>query len=147
MNTPMRLATGFVAGFLSVLAFHQGMAGLLHVLNPPGLGGPARYSMRPVPPLGVPAVIDAAFWGGLYGILYAALRPRLGLPGWLCGLLLGLLAVAVLVLVVAPLKHFHPLAAWGAATWVRILLIHLSWGLGVALLFALLTGIRPLRTA
>lgn len=145
MAVPMRLAAGFAAGFLAVLIFHQGMSGLLHVLNLPGLGGPAPYSLRPIPPLGVPAVIDAAFWGGVYGVLYAAVRPRLAIPGWMAGLLLGLLAVVVLVLVVAPIKHFHPLTTWNARSWVRVLLIHLTWGLGVALLFALFSGSRRRR--
>jgi hypothetical protein len=145
MSMPSRLAIGFVAGFFAVLIFHQGMVEALHLLNPPGLGGGPAWSLRPVPPLGVPAVIDGSFWGGLYGALYAVLAPRLGLPGWLCGLLIGALAVVVLVFVVGPLKHFSPLTAWSAHTWVRILLIHLFWGLGVAALFSLLSGFRPLR--
>jgi hypothetical protein len=84
-------------------------------------------------------------WGGLYGIVYAIVAPRLHLPGWLCGLLLGVLAVVVLVFVVGPIKHFSPLTSWATHTWIRILLIHLFWGLGVAALFSLFTGFRPLR--
>lgn len=136
MRIPIHLLIGFASGFIAVLIFHQGMVALLHLLNLPGLGGPAGWSMRPVGPFNVPAVLNASFWGGLYGILYAVLRPRLALPAWIAGLLLGLLAVAVLVLVVAPLKHFHPLGTWPASTWARVLLIHLSWGLGTAWLFA-----------
>lgn len=145
MGMPSRLAIGFIAGFVAVLVFHQGMVEALHLLNPFGLGGPPAWSMRPMPPLGVPAVIDGSFWGGLYGALYAVLAPRLALPGWLSGLLLGVLAVLVLVFVVLPLKHVSPLSAWSSHTWVRILLIHLFWGLGVAALFSLFTGFRPLR--
>ncbi len=147
MSTTARLVIGFVAAFVAVLIFFQGMVEALHLLNPPGLGGGPAWSLRPVPPFGVPAVLDAAFWGGLYGIVYAFVAPRLALPAWLCGLLLGALAVVVLVFVVAPIKHFSPLTAWGVHTWLRILLIHLFWGLGVAALFSLFTRFRPLRQA
>lgn len=147
MSTPSRLAIGFIAGFVAVLVFHQGMVEALHLLNLPGLGGPPAWSLVPKPPLGMPAVIGGSFWGGLYGVLYAVLAPRLALPRWVCGLLLGALAVVVLVFVVGPIKHFSPLTTWPSNVWARVLLIHLFWGLGVAALFSLFSRFQSQRRA
>jgi hypothetical protein len=92
-GTPLtRALLGFVAAAISVLTFHQAMWALLHVLNLPGLGKPPPYPISPVPPWGVPRIIDLAFWGGLYGILFGLALPRLPPPYWLDGLLLGVIA-------------------------------------------------------
>ena len=58
----MRVLKAFVAGFVSVLVFHPGVLALLHVA---GLIPRGPYALAPVPPLGVPQVISAAFWGGV----------------------------------------------------------------------------------
>ena len=49
------------------------MLGLLHLI---GLTAGQPYAFRPVPPLGVPAVLSAAFWGGVWGIVFAAVHNR-----------------------------------------------------------------------
>ncbi len=83
LDTPERsipLATwlmlAFIAGFLSVLTFHQGAIGIAHMLgwapNPP-------YPMRPVPPLGVPQFVSLAFWGGVWFTVFALVATRLPL--------------------------------------------------------------------
>lgn len=64
-----RPLAGFVAGFIGVLVFHQLM---LAVLNLAGLTAGQPWALRPAPPLGIPAVLSAAFWGGLWGIALAA---------------------------------------------------------------------------
>src|SRR5690348_9142883 len=76
------LAFGFVAGFVSVLVFHQIMLGVLHLL---GITPGVPYKFNPLPPLGVPAVISSAFWGGVWGILFVLLErsfPRRGSGGY-----------------------------------------------------------------
>ena len=45
------------------------------------------YSMRPIPPFGVPQILSQAFWGGIWGIVFALAVPRLPAPldgvwGW-----------------------------------------------------------------
>src|SRR3954453_12724931 len=95
---------GFVAGFLAVLSFHQIPLLPLHL---PGLVPSPPWNMAPVPPLGVPAVISAAFWGGLWGIVLALLAPRLGgeARSWIEGILFGARVVAVVAwFVVRPIK-------------------------------------------
>ncbi len=65
---------GFVAGVLSVLVFHQwGFYAAAEL----GFGRPNLYSMRPVPPWGIPTIASQAFWGGLWGALGALVVARL----------------------------------------------------------------------
>jgi hypothetical protein len=62
-----RLGHGFVTGFLATLLFHQPALALMH-----GVGlfdGPA-FNMQPAAPFLVPAVIQLAFWGGMWGIVF-----------------------------------------------------------------------------
>src|SRR4051794_41886064 len=73
--TATQAVRGFVAGFLAILIFHQIALLLLHLA---GLVPATPWNMAPVPPLGVPAVISAAFWGGLWGVVLVLLAPRLG---------------------------------------------------------------------
>lgn len=51
ISLPVWLAFGFIAGFLSVLTFHQGTGGFFYYL---GWSNNFPYPMRPVLPLGVP---------------------------------------------------------------------------------------------
>ena len=87
-----RALLGFVAAVLSVLLFHETMA---FILNTIGYAARKPWSLTPgVPPLGVPYVANLAFWGGLWGILFAFVHPWL--PGrllWLKGLIYGVLIV------------------------------------------------------
>src|SRR3954453_22627194 len=136
--TPTRLVVGFVAGFLSVLTFQSGLIAILHAA---GAIPFAPWRMTPVPPFGVPQSLSAAFWGGLWGIAYGLLEPRLTarLGWWAGGLAFGaVLPVLVLWFVVLPLKG-QPVGG-GFAPPSRVLLtavIHAVFGLGTAILFRL----------
>src|SRR5690349_8055843 len=134
--TPMRLMVGFVAGFLSVLTFQSGLIAILYAL---GAIPFAPWRMTPVPPFGVPQSLSAAFWGGLWGVAYALLEPRLTgrLGWWPGGLAFGaVLPVLALWFVVLPLKG-QPIGG-GFAPLSRVLLtvvIHAVFGLGTAIIF------------
>ena len=135
-DLPVRCLIGFVAGALGVLIFHQGLIELLYLGG--GWGRPP-YNLEPVPPLGVPAVLSAAFWGGLWGVVLVAAFGRRRGPGfWLIGLLFGaVLPTAVAFLVVGPLKGLplRPgLLPFGLA-------VNGAWGFGAALL----ADLRPRR--
>jgi hypothetical protein len=85
------LALGFVAAALAVVTAHQLIVLILtqlKVIN----GTP--WSFASVPPFGVPQIINGMFWGGLWGVLYAAIQHRLpGGADWLKGLVYGWLVL------------------------------------------------------
>jgi hypothetical protein len=126
---------GFLAGAISVFVFHQGFIFIAWRL---GVLPNAPYSLEPTAPLGVPRVISAAFWGGLWGIALALLLDRLRRTDWLWVAILfgGILLPLAGILVVTPLKG-------GAVVWpdaamlLRSFIINGVWGLGAALLYRL----------
>ncbi len=142
-----RLVIGFVAGFISVLIFSNGMIALLYAA---GLPVPfAPWSMAPVPPFGLPRSLSGAFWGGLWGVVYALLEPRLTARlGWWCGGLVfgGVLPLFVLWFVVMPLKGL-PIGGGFALPGVPLdIVLHAVFGLGTSIVFRLgarLAGRRP----
>jgi hypothetical protein len=132
MNAP-RLAWGFAAGFVAVLVFHQTAVLILHLA---GIAPSAPWRLTPVPPLGVPAVLSAAFWGGVWGVVYVVLASR---AGWsagslAAGLVFGAVAPTLVAwFIVLPLKG---LPAGGGFTWPGVLIgpiVNGAWGLGTAL--------------
>jgi len=130
-SAPVRAILGFIAAVISVLTFHQGMVALLHGL---GVSPFPAYSLRPMPPFGVPWFADLAFWGGVYGLVFGLLLPRLPSPLWLCGVALGIVAALVGLFVVAALKGLPIAGGWQAWPIVRSLIINGFWGLGVGLI-------------
>lgn len=138
MPSPIGLAVlGFVAAAVSVLIFHQAMWAALHWLALPGLGMPPAYPTSPVPPWGVPRIVDLCFWGGLYGIVFGLALPKLRAPLWLCGLGLGVLAALVGILIVPAIKGLPAGGGWLPLNWVRSFLINGFWGIGVGLILPL----------
>lgn len=119
----------FVSGFLATLIFHQGLFGLFHLA---GIVPAAPFNMSPVPPLGVPAVLSLAFFGGLWGIVLWAILGRLaGVTYWLGNVIVGAIGpTAVAMLVVFPAKDLDV----SAQTWIGGLILNGFWGFGVALL-------------
>ena len=139
MSTTILL--GFLAGFIAVLLFHQGTAFLLHHI---GNGIPAVTSLfgRVGPPFGVPRVISAAFWGGVWGILLAWLLSRGRVPDLLFGFVFGALALTLVAFtLVATLKGLPRFAGGNPQIWARAALYNGAWGWGAVLL------LRPFRRA
>ncbi|MEX2475611.1 hypothetical protein [Marinobacter sp.] len=118
----------FISGFLATLVFHQGLFGLFYL---GGIVPAAPFNMAAVPPLGVPAVLSLAFFGGLWGIILWAILGRLaGLGYWLGHILAGAIGpTAIAMLVVFPAKDLDV----SAQTWIGGLILNGFWGLGVAL--------------
>jgi hypothetical protein len=132
---------GFVAGFLAVLIFHQG---LWYVLNVVGLIPWERpaWPLDPIPPFGVPSVLSKAFWGGVWG---AALAPLLqGLRGtayWAAWILIGAFALSLVAfLVVPPIKGEPVPALW--PRFLAALLVNAAWGFGTGLFLRLFQRAR-----
>ena len=132
------LLAAFCAGFVAVLVFHQGM---LSVLVAVGLTDRAIFPSGPTWPLGLPQIWSISFWGGLWGIAYALLRPRLprgGAGHWLGAAAFGALAPTLVNwFVVAPLKSLPIAAGWQFAPMLTGLLVNGAWGIGTALFLSL----------
>ncbi|MHC0066567.1 hypothetical protein ACWATR_27215 [Nostoc sp. UIC 10890] len=127
-----RFAIAFIAGFVSVLLFHQGMLALLHTVN---FTPRAPYSTAPTQPFGIPQILSSAFWGGIWGLIWVAIAPRFrhNQSYWLAALLFGaILPTLVAWFVVAPLKDQPIAGGWKLAGIVTGLLVNGAWGVGTA---------------
>jgi hypothetical protein len=132
-----RAIMGFIAGAVSVLTFHQGMIGLLNALHVIQF---APFPMSRVGPLGVPHVFDLAFWGGVWGVLFGLVAPRLSGPEWLKGIGLGVAANLVAWFVIPPLRGAPIIHGWQVRPIVDGLIINCFWGLGVGLILPSFLG-------
>jgi hypothetical protein len=134
-HTARNLALGFIAGVLAVAIFHQGMVFLLSAI---GMIHGSVYATRPVPPFEVPVILDQMFWGGVWGIVYAAIADRLpqAWPRLLTGFLFGAIGpVLVAWFVVAPLKGQAVMAGGDLNRMAAGILINGAFGVGVALIY------------
>jgi hypothetical protein len=141
----MTYLKAFIAGFVSTLAFHQGLLWLLYT---GGFLQRAPWNMTPVPPLNAPAVISLAFWGGIWGIvLWALIRASRGGAYWTKALAIGALGPSLVAwFVVMPIKGMGLAGGWDGKIIVSSLLLNGAWGLGAALLMRLLNRVSvPLR--
>jgi hypothetical protein len=139
------LVLGFVAGALGTLIFHQIT---IWLLTSAGAVQGNPYSLRPVAPLGVPQVLNVAFWGGLWGWVFALIADRFPRhwPLWLAGLVFGAVAPTLFGwFVLAPLRGqpmangFNPARMWTGPV------INGMWGLGTALFYDVLRRWSPRR--
>ncbi len=133
--------TGFVAGFLATLIFHQLTLAFLWGV---GLAPFRPFPMAATPPFGVPAVVSLAFWGGVWGILFAFVEgafPRKA-GYWVTAFLFGaILPSLVALVVVLPIKG-HPMGGgWHFALLLTAFLINGAWGVGTALFLRLQAGL------
>ncbi|MAM86606.1 hypothetical protein [Allohahella sp. A8] len=129
----------FISGFLATLIFHQGLFAVLHAV---GVVPMPAYNLGGVPPLGVPAVISSAFFGGLWGMaLWAAVRKLPTVAFWVTAVAFGAIGPTVVaMLVVFPMKGI----AVSGAMWILGMILNGFWGLGTALLM-LVMGERRSR--
>lgn len=135
MSNWMRtVIVGFIAGALGVLVFHQ--LGFW-VAKEMGLLNAQLYSMRPVPPWGVPTIVSQALWGGLWGIAAAFLVERLPAPlngvlGWM--LFAGVVVTLVNWFIVLPIKG-APVGGGFRMNGVAVVpVVYAVWGFGMWLI-------------
>jgi hypothetical protein len=98
---------GFVAAAISVIFVHQT---IILLLNLAGLTDRTPWSLSPVPPLGIPTLLNAIFWGGFWGSLLALLWNLLpGANAALKGLLYGWMIYLFSNCLILPLIKGQPL--------------------------------------
>ena len=132
----MRLAKlsilGFIAGFLAVLIFHQGLWYLFELVGfTPFIS--RAWALDPIPPFGVPWVISKAFWGGVWGAVLALLFQNLrGGAYWGAWIIVGSVAPTLVAFFVVPPIKGQPIPLlWPG--FPAGLVINAFWGFGIAL--------------
>lgn len=128
------MISGFIAGFLATLIFHQLTLALLWVLQ---VAPFAPFSMVPTSPFGIPVVFSLAFWGGVWGILYGLIDNHFptGAGYWLSAFLFGAIFPSLVALmVVLPLKGRPMGGGWHPGLLVTAFLINGAWGAGTGLI-------------
>lgn len=137
-----RLLLGFVAGFIATLVFHQAVLTILHEIE---FTPAAPFPLRPTRPFGIPQIWSLAFWGGIWGLFFAAIDryfPR-GAGYWLVALIFGAVAPSLVAwLVVFPMKGLPAAGGWKLAGLATGLMVNGAWGIGTALLLRGFSG-RP----
>ena len=138
-SNSLNLSWGFLAGFLATLIFHQLAVAVFWKM---GMAPGPPFQMTPRPPIGIPAVLSLAVWGGVWGILFAAVDryfPR-NAGYWLAALIGGaILPSLVALLIVVPLKGGAVGAGWNPIIWLYALIVNGAWGIGTGLI---LKGLR-----
>jgi hypothetical protein len=135
-----RLIFAFIAGFVAVLVFHQGM---LSILYASGFTPRAPFPVQSTQPFGIMQIWSSAFWGGIWGLVFAAFfrPPAKGWKYWLGAVLFGAIGpTLVFWFLVAPLKSQALAMGWKLAPMVTGLLVNGAWGLGTALFLRWFSG-------
>jgi len=138
-NFSARLAFGFIAGFLATLIFHQLTLALLWAAGVAPFG---PFPMAATQPFGVPAVFSLAFWGGVWGILFALIEGKFPRRSgyWVAAFLFGaILPSLVALLIVLPLKGRPMGGGWHLPLLLTAFLINGAWGVGTGLLLKTLS--------
>jgi len=137
LSFPSRLLSGFIAGFLATLIFHQLILYLLWAMKVAPFG---PFSMAATKPFGVPAVISLSFWGGIWGIVFALIDRSFpgGFGYWMVSFLFGAIFPSLVALVVVlPFKGKPMGGGWHAPLLITAFLINGAWGIGTGLLLRL----------
>jgi hypothetical protein len=137
----------FIAGFLAVPVFHQGLyAALYHggVIPPakPPAPSNAPWDMTRVPPLGIPRVLSSSFWGGIWAlVLWPLLSGLTGVSYWLAWFIVGGIALtSVFFFVVMPIKG--QTMPFSIPRFLAGVALNGLWGVGTALIMRFLGGIN-----
>jgi hypothetical protein len=124
----------FLSGAIAVFIFHQGMLSVLYAI---GFTARAPFPMQKTAPFGLPVIWSLVFWGGVWGLIFAAvsrLFPRGG-GYWVWTLIFGALAPTLVAWFLVTALKGQPLGGgWKGSVMITGLLVNGAWGLGTALL-------------
>ncbi len=128
------LLLGFAAGFLAVPLGHQVMA-FVHYLV--GWRPTIPWDMGPNPraafgAFGLPSMINLAFWGGVWGVLWALIEPKVprGWLYWVVAIIFGAVCATAVSAYVVPLIKGLPQGSISSIG----LMLNGAWGLVTAFL-------------
>jgi hypothetical protein len=98
------------------------------------------WSFEPFGPLGIPAIANHMFWGGLWGIVFALVWHKIPVNAWwLKGLVFGWLIVVLANWIVIPLIRNQALfAGLDPKRMLTGLLILGGFGMATAVIYGLL---------
>ena len=136
-----KLAFGFVAGAIAVVTAHEIIDYILHAV---GIFPRVPWSMSPAAMTGVPQIVSDAFWGGLWGILFALLSDNV--PGGnltVKGLIFGIVGPAILgVFILVPLLtgRFPLFFGFDLKLLASVLLILTGFGAAMGWLYGFLVS-------
>lgn len=137
-NLILKNLFSFLSGFFSTLTFHQGVLGLLFLV---GVFPAKPFNMTPVDPLGVPAVLSLAFWGGVWGcVLSSVIRHAIHEKSfWWKAVVFGAVGPSFVALaIVFPLKGI----SFNIIMIPFALLLNAAWGLGWGFFLFLFTKMK-----
>src|SRR5260370_20430269 len=122
----MQFVKSSLAGVVSTLVFRQGVLALLYLA---GATPRAPYDLGAVPPLGIPAVISLAFWGGVWGAaIWPFLKNVAGAAYWMRALVIGAIGPsAVALFLVLPLKGQPMAGGWDPKFIIGALILNGAW--------------------
>jgi len=105
-----------------------------------GVSPRVPFDMTRTAPLGVPAVLSLAFWGGVWGIvLWVLIRRSRGTSYWVKAAVIGAIGPSAIAwFVVMPLKGMGIAGGWDPNIIVGALMLNAAWGFGVALILGAL---------
>ncbi|MBX9700084.1 MAG: hypothetical protein K2X74_11650 [Acetobacteraceae bacterium] len=148
LSWAVAILAGLLSGALATLVFQEGTLALLHRWGPdfPVLAAlfgavPRPFSLDPASPFGLPHLVVEMAWGGLWGIVLAALICRgRRVPALATGVTYSVVVIGSLILVILPALRGMPLVFAEVPRLVRLtLLLCAAWGWGTALLLKLIS--------
>jgi hypothetical protein len=142
MDTPLTALKGFIAGALSVVTFMAAAWWLTRAAGYiPATANPLWSLTPPIPPFGIPRVINSAFWGGVWGLVLALIfRPLAGAGYWLAWILAGALAVSATAIFIVPTIKAEAIRALTTESLLRSAFLNGMFGLGAAVWLMVLGG-------
>jgi hypothetical protein len=139
-QSPRSLVWGFIAGAIAVVTVHEIVN---FVLLQAGVFPRIPWSMEPAAMTGLPQILADAFWGGLWGILFALIINCIpGRSPAIKGLVFGVVGPAILgVFILVPLitGRFPLFFGGDPKLIVSVLLILAAFGAGMGWLYGLFT--------
>ncbi len=127
---------GFIAGAIATVTVHEAIN---LVLLKAGVFPRVPWSMAPAAMSGVPQIVSDAFWGGVWGVIFAAFVGGGALNGAMFGVL-GPALAGVFIAVPLLTGRFPMFFGGDVAKIGSVLLILAGWGAATALIYGWLKG-------